>query len=84
MDGHNCTGNLCTTLCITVHYLAMLIPTDINECLIDNGGCVYTCTNTPGSFTCDCSTGYNYDPIEMNCTGEYLTNIPSINYCVRC
>ena len=47
------------------------MPTDINECFIDNGGCSYTCTNTPGSYTCDCSTGYTYDPIEMNCTGKY-------------
>ena len=45
--------------------------TDINECFIDNGGCSYTCTNTPGSYTCDCSTGYTYDPIEMNCSGKY-------------
>ena len=43
---------------------------DINECLIDNGGCSYTCTNTLGSYTCDCSTGYSFDPIEMNCTGD--------------
>ena len=33
--------------------------TDVNECLIDNGGCDQNCTNTNGSFQCSCSTGYN-------------------------
>ena len=33
---------------------------DINECLTNNGGCDAnaTCTNSTGSFTCACKTGY--------------------------
>ena len=27
---------------------------DINECLINNGGCSHSCTNTAGSFQCSC------------------------------
>ena len=27
---------------------------DINECLVDNGGCSHTCMNTNGSFVCLC------------------------------
>ena len=53
----------------------MTVNTDINECLTDNGGCTYTCTNTPGSYICDCSTGYNFDPIELNCTGKNILSI---------
>ena len=51
---------------------------DINECLTDNGGCNYTCTNIPGSYLCDCSTGYNFDPIKLNCTGIDLCRQKSI------
>ena len=31
---------------------------DVNECASNNGGCAHTCTNTEGSFTCSCRTGY--------------------------
>ena len=64
-DGHNCTGIAAQLL-----FMNYYTYTDINECLTNNGGCSYTCTNTPGSYTCDCSTGYNFDPIELNCTGR--------------
>ena len=33
--------------------------TDINECLSYKGGCEYQCTNTQGSYTCSCPTGYS-------------------------
>ncbi len=34
--------------------------TDVNECLVNNGGCSAnaTCTNTVGSHTCACNSGY--------------------------
>ena len=32
---------------------------DINECLSYKGGCEYQCTNTQGSYTCSCPTGYS-------------------------
>ena len=31
---------------------------DLNECLIDNGGCLQTCVNTNGSYTCECEGHY--------------------------
>ena len=31
---------------------------DVNECLVDNGGCEQFCTNTVGSYNCSCMPGY--------------------------
>jgi len=33
---------------------------DVNECLINHGGCDANakCENTPGSFSCSCNQGY--------------------------
>ena len=32
---------------------------DVNECAVNNGGCEQICTNTIGSRTCSCGTGYS-------------------------
>ncbi|KRX15830.1 Fibropellin-1 [Trichinella nelsoni] len=32
--------------------------TDINECLIDKGGCEHLCINRPGKYECSCHPGY--------------------------
>ncbi|XP_042892824.1 stabilin-2-like [Penaeus japonicus] len=41
---------------------------DINECLTNNGGCDVNadCTDTDGSYTCTCKTGYTGDG--FNCS----------------
>ncbi|XP_065921906.1 CUB and sushi domain-containing protein 3 [Magallana gigas] len=31
---------------------------DIDECLVDDGGCSDTCTNNGGSYSCSCEAGY--------------------------
>ena len=43
----------------------------MNECSTNNGGCSANavCTNTPGSFACDCNVGYTGDG--FTCTGNY-------------
>ena len=38
--------------------------TEVNECLINNGGCDHICTNTPGSFECSCDTSYILGPAD--------------------
>ena len=42
---------------------------DIDECLINRGGCHSdaTCKNTKGSFICTCKTGYSGDG--FSCVG---------------
>jgi len=41
---------------------------DINECSTNNGGCSSNavCTNTVGSFSCTCKTGYNGNGVTCN------------------
>ena len=50
--------------------------TDINECLIDNGGCEFSCTNLEGTnsttglgYQCGCDNGYQLAPNNHNCIG---------------
>ena len=46
---------------------------DIDECLMDNGGCVHVCNNEMGTFSCSCTTGYELQPDGMTCAGEKYT-----------
>ena len=43
------------------------VITDINECQISNGGCAHACTNTDGSYYCECYTGYILQPSQHDC-----------------
>jgi len=42
---------------------------DINECDDNNGGCEQICTNTDGSFQCDCRSGFTLNNDGMTCDG---------------
>ena len=48
--------------------------TDINECIDSTNNChgQATCTNTAGSFICDCNDGYTGDG--TTCTGNNTKN----------
>ena len=46
---------------------------DTNECSDNNGGCSDICTNTPGSFTCGCPSGFELNSGGSGCIGEYHT-----------
>ncbi|KAF5913479.1 hypothetical protein HPG69_017097 [Diceros bicornis minor] len=69
--------------------------TDIDECMIMNGGCDTQCTNSEGSYECSCSEGYalmpdgrscaDIDECENNpdiCDGGQCTNIPGEYRCL--
>ena len=59
-----------------LHYLPQplaVLSTDIDECngtnpCAPNGNCV----NTNGSFTCNCSSGYELDTGGQNCSGTFI------------
>lgn len=44
---------------------------DINECLMNNGGCDHFCRNTVGSFECGCQKGHKLLTDERTCQGEH-------------
>ena len=56
-----------------IHY------TDINECLVDDGGCEFSCTNLEGisnttglGYQCGCDYGYQLAPNNHDCNGMYV------------
>ena len=42
---------------------------DIDECLTNKGGCEYSCTNTVGSYICQCKSGFQLDSDGHGCSG---------------
>ena len=63
-----CYMHFCVSGCVCNYFLVLL--TDIDECANDtlnNCSPNATCTNTNGSYTCTCDTGYTGDG--FNCTG---------------
>ena len=53
-----------------VYPLSSCIPADIDECGLTEGPCHEdaACTNTEGSYECECRTGYKGDG--YRCTGD--------------
>eukprot|EP00736_Rhodelphis_marinus_P008642 Rmarinus@m.15608 len=51
---------------------------DYDECLMDVSDCDShaTCTNTPGSFTCDCDSDYFGDGVVCTACGENASSAP--------
>ena len=58
--------------CSGIGYEGNFCGIDINECLTNNGGCDSNaiCTNTPGSFNCNCKSGFSGDGI--TCIGIHF------------
>ena len=67
---------------------------DINECLVDNGGCEFSCTNLEGinnttglGYQCGCDFGYQLAPNNHDCNGMYYvaiwTSMLNITCCLR-
>lgn len=51
-------------------FSVVLLITDVNECMINNGGCEQLCVNTRGSYYCDCHEGFIMDNATNKCLGE--------------
>ena len=56
------------TTCIEVMLSTNILYTDINECLPNEGRgpCAQICTNTIGSFDCNCQLGYMLSGYDCN------------------
>ena len=66
-----CTCMICFIACtLYISIQATLIPSDVNECTVNNGGCQQRCVNTPGSFRCECNSGYSLNSDKRTCSGE--------------
>ena len=44
--------------------------TDVDECQSGNGGCEQSCTNTVGSFYCNCTDGFLLGDDLLGCDGN--------------
>ncbi|VDL64411.1 unnamed protein product, partial [Nippostrongylus brasiliensis] len=53
---------------------------DINECLVNNGGCSQICRNEEGGRHCECFGGYVLGKDERTCMGKFIP----LSYLVYC
>ena len=58
---------------IFIAYEIWVIPLDINECGDNTDNCTQVCTNTDGSFTCSCNSGYTLVADGHSCEGIKLS-----------
>ena len=54
------------------YYTYTFIYPDIDECSNGTDTCTQTCTDTHGSFTCGCNTGYELDTDGFTCNSKHL------------
>ena len=54
-----------------IYSLCCRLSVDVDECQTREHNCSHNCSNTPGSFVCNCSAGYSLDLDGATCTGEH-------------
>lgn len=63
---------------------ACLCPADINECEVFPGVCTNgRCTNTQGSFRCECAEGLTLDSTGRTCVGKSRHGLSSATTALR-
>lgn len=45
----------------------VLCALDVDECVLNNGGCQHVCVNTPGSYECRCKHGFFLSDNQHTC-----------------
>ena len=58
---------------LTYHAHSICLATDINKCLVNNGGCSHYCKKWGSSYVCTCPAGYEVDSSDKNCIGNKMT-----------
>ena len=58
---------------LTYHAHSICLATDINKCLVNNGGCSHYCKKWGSSYVCTCPAGYEVDFSDKNCIGNKMT-----------
>lgn len=48
---------------------------DIDQCVIDNGGCEHSCTNLVPGYECECYVGYTLSTNGYSCIGNTDNNL---------
>ena len=76
LSGKSCNGIYILYICPG----CIKIIVDINECNVNNGGCEHSCTNTVGSYTCSCNTGYQLS-LGHYCSGNLIENYYALLIC---
>ena len=54
---------------VKIFHSSSIFITDINECEDGIHPCSHHCYNTIGSYTCDCTTGFELDEDSQTCIG---------------
>ena len=57
-------------MCDSWYWVILYTDANVNECATDNGGCAHICTDTEGSFTCSCNSGFELASNGLSCNGE--------------
>ena len=66
-------------ICILKSFSIILL--DIDECQINNGGCMSGCENQPGSYICLCQAGFRLAPDAKTCQGKMPQSQPQHKTC---
>ena len=57
-----------------VLFIVQLLIADIDQCLVNNGGCEQVCINLVPDFQCDCNVGYTLNNDGYSCRGDNNSN----------